>query len=104
MRIASSFALLGIAMMSACSTDSTGPVMSSQAAPDVARFDRSSNTVGHVFTMSNAVAGNSVLAFGRAADGSLHQVGTFATGGVGTGSGLGNQGALTLDEEGRTLF
>jgi len=104
MRIASSLGLLAFAVVSACSMDSTGPTMPSHAAPDAASFDRSSNTVGQVFTMSNAVAGNAVLAFTRAADGSLQQAGTYPTGGSGTGAGLGNQGGLALDDGGQTLF
>lgn len=49
---------------------------------------------GHVYTMSNAVAGNEILAFSRASDGSLAPAGHYPTGGTGTGGGLGNQGAL----------
>ncbi|HEY9227399.1 MAG TPA: beta-propeller fold lactonase family protein, partial [Gemmatimonadaceae bacterium] len=62
-----------------------------------------SHDVGAAFTMSNATSGNAVLAFSRRADGSLHPAGTFATGGTGTGAGLGNQGGLALDEDGKTL-
>jgi 6-phosphogluconolactonase (cycloisomerase 2 family) len=66
-------------------------------------LDRSSQSVGQVYTMSNEVAGNSVLAFTRAADGSLRSAGTYASGGTGTGGGLGNQGGLALDESGTWL-
>jgi 6-phosphogluconolactonase len=59
---------------------------------------------GALFTMDNATAGNHVLAYGRAADGSLSPLGEFATGGIGTGAGLGNQGALILSRGGRWLF
>src|SRR5207253_913501 len=78
-------------------TAPTMPMMSATA-------DRSaSHSVGAVFTMSNATSGNSVLAFARGADGALQPVGSYATGGAGTGAGLGNQGALALDEDGNTL-
>jgi 6-phosphogluconolactonase (cycloisomerase 2 family) len=51
---------------------------------------------GAVYALSNAAAGNSVLVFHRAADGSLAPAGSVPTTGLGTGSGLGSQGALTL--------
>lgn len=51
---------------------------------------------GGVFTMTNDAAGNTVLAFNRAADGSLTADGAYHTGGKGTGIGLGSQGALAI--------
>jgi 6-phosphogluconolactonase (cycloisomerase 2 family) len=59
---------------------------------------------GAVFTMDNAAAANHLLAFRRDADGKLKQDGSFATGGRGTGSGLGSQGAIVLSSNGRWLF
>jgi 6-phosphogluconolactonase (cycloisomerase 2 family) len=59
---------------------------------------------GALFTMDNAAGGNHVLAYSRAADGTLSFLGEFATGGSGTGGGLGNQGALILSRSGRWLF
>ncbi len=58
---------------------------------------------GSVYTMTNAATGNAVLAYARAADGSLSLSGTFPTGGSGTGSGLGSQGAVTLSADGQWL-
>jgi 6-phosphogluconolactonase (cycloisomerase 2 family) len=57
---------------------------------------------GAVYTLTNDPAGNAVQVFERAGDGSLSAGGQFATGGTGTGTGLGNQGAVALD--GRLLF
>jgi 6-phosphogluconolactonase len=57
-----------------------------------------------VYTITNQVAGNAVAAFTRGADGTLTPAGSFATGGTGTGAGLGSQGAVTLNEDGRLLF
>jgi 6-phosphogluconolactonase (cycloisomerase 2 family) len=54
--------------------------------------------------MSNQTGGNEVLVYDRAADGSLTPAGTVATGGTGTGGGLGNQGAVTLTDDGRWLL
>jgi 6-phosphogluconolactonase (cycloisomerase 2 family) len=106
MRIAPSLTLVCAALLSACGggMDTTSPERQSVSPSDAPSFDRASQTVGRVFTMSNEVAGNSVLVFGRAANGSLHAVGTFATGGAGTGAGLGNQGGLALDESGSALL
>jgi 6-phosphogluconolactonase (cycloisomerase 2 family) len=59
---------------------------------------------GAVFTSTNSGSGNSVVAFHRAGDGSLTPAGSFATGGNGTGGGLGNQGALALGTGGRFLY
>ena len=59
---------------------------------------------GAVFTLSNASAGNEVLAFDRRADGLLRFAGRVATGGQGTGAGLGSQGALVLSEDAELLF
>jgi 6-phosphogluconolactonase (cycloisomerase 2 family) len=54
--------------------------------------------------MTNAAAGNSVLAFARASDGTLEPSGSFATGGTGSGGGLGNQGGLVLEGNRRWLY
>ena len=56
-------------------------------------------SVGAVYTMSNAPGGNQVLVFDRHADGTLAAAGAFGTGGAGTGGGLGNQGAVVLNED-----
>ncbi len=63
----------------------------------------SASVAGQVYTMTNAVSGNAVLAFDRLADGSLSYMGSYATGGTGTGAALGNQGALALDASSSTL-
>jgi 6-phosphogluconolactonase len=57
-----------------------------------------------VYTLSNAASGNAVLVFDRSNDGTLSPAGAFATGGLGTGSGLGSQGAIVLSENGRWLY
>lgn len=59
---------------------------------------------GAVYTMTNAIAGNQVLAFSRSADGSLTPAGAFSTGGLGTGGGLGNQGGVILSPNNHRLF
>ena len=59
---------------------------------------------GAVYTMSNSPNGNSVIVFERGPDGRLTRAGEHATGGLGLEGGLGNQGALALDEDGSRLF
>jgi 6-phosphogluconolactonase len=56
-----------------------------------------------VFTQTNEASGNEVVAFARAGDG-LAEIGRWETGGLGTGQGLGSQGALVLSENRRWLF
>lgn len=59
---------------------------------------------GIVLTMSNAARANRVLVWARAADGSLTFVGKTKTGGKGNGKALGNQGGLTLSDDGSWLY
>lgn len=58
---------------------------------------------GAVYTMSNAALGNSILVFDRSANGTLTPAGSYLTGGLGTGAGLGNQGGLVLSADQRWL-
>jgi 6-phosphogluconolactonase len=59
---------------------------------------------GAVYTLSNAATGNAVIEFARARDGELAQVASYPTGGLGTGAGLGSQGAVVLNKSGRWLL
>ena len=59
---------------------------------------------GVVYVQTNAASGNAVVRFERANDGTLTRVGEVATGGSGTGSGLGSQGALALSQDRHYLF
>jgi 6-phosphogluconolactonase len=74
------------------------------ALASAATASSSDNSPGAVYTLTNAAGGNAVVAFNRAADGTLTPQGTFPTGGIGTGSGLGSQGAVVLSDDGRQLF
>jgi 6-phosphogluconolactonase len=57
-----------------------------------------------VYTITNDPAGNEVAVYERSADGSLTFMATYPTGGLGSGTGLGSQGAVVLRENGRRLF
>jgi len=59
---------------------------------------------GVVYTMTNNAAGNAIQEFYRAADGTLTMGKSFSTGGLGSGSGLGSQGAIALSPDGWWLF
>jgi 6-phosphogluconolactonase len=54
--------------------------------------------------MSNAVSGNTVIAYAIGPGGSLSPAGSFATGGTGTGASLADQGALALSQDHQFLF
>jgi 6-phosphogluconolactonase len=64
-------------------------------------------SIGSVFVMNNSVDRNQVIAFARAADGTLSETGRFATGGRGSGGNtdpLESQGSLTLSQDHSLLF
>ena len=58
---------------------------------------RAAPSPGAVYTMSNDGSANGVIAYDRAADGNLREIGRFGTGGAGTGfPRLGSQGSVVL--------
>ena len=66
---------------------------------------RAADSPGAVYTMTNAGAANVVIAYARAADGTLTPNGTYPTGGKGTGMPrLGSQGSIVLTENHRWLL
>ena len=74
------------------------------AALTLSAADPQSSPAGMVYTMTNAVSGNQVVAYARAANGALTWTGSLATGGMGTGAELGSEGGLTLSPDGQWLF
>ncbi|MFL5562235.1 MAG: lactonase family protein [Gemmatimonadaceae bacterium] len=115
MRAATAFRLLSIAFAAtaaACTDNATtnpittNPRVSSAASLD-AQHDEATTAEGAVYTMTNATSGNEVVAFHRAADGSLAPIGSFATGGAGTGGKidpLASQYSLLLSDDHKLLF
>jgi len=63
-----------------------------------------SGSAGNVYTETNAASGNAILVFARSASGTLSWSGTYPTGGLGTGAGLGSQGAVTVSDDGTWLY
>jgi 6-phosphogluconolactonase len=59
---------------------------------------------GAVYTLTNKAAGNAVAVFQRATDGALTLLGEVATNGLGSGGGLGSQGAVVLSKNARWLY
>jgi 6-phosphogluconolactonase (cycloisomerase 2 family) len=59
---------------------------------------------GAVFTLTNAPAGNAVVAYRRGPAGALTPAGTYPTGGVGTGAGLFSQGAIVVTDDRRFVL
>jgi 6-phosphogluconolactonase len=72
--------------------------------PDDDDEDDDGFRAGKVFSSTNAAAGNELVIYDAARDGALRLVQRLATHGIGSGGGLGNQGAVTLSESGRHLF
>jgi hypothetical protein len=54
---------------------------------------------GLLFTLGNPAGSNTVVMFSRGPDGMLDRIGEFATGGMGSGGGLGSQGSIAIDED-----
>jgi 6-phosphogluconolactonase len=63
-----------------------------------------SGSAGAVYTSTNGKTGNEIVVYRRGTDGALTLQGKVPTNGLGTGGGLGNQGALALTKNGRWLF
>lgn len=99
MRTSATLAFGLLALIGACSDESqtTGPSTSSesqvQADDPLSSGQRRSGTV---YVVSNDATANAVLVFPRERDGRLGTPTPVATGGRGTGSDLGNQGAIAL--------
>ena len=91
---------LALAALGACtaSRDANGPRVSS--------FSRvgDDGSPGAVYVATNATAANEVWVFPRAGDGTLGAPSPFATGGKGSGGGLGNQGGVVLTQGHRWLL
>jgi len=100
------FALAAVAA-AACSpnrgiSNATGPAALHADRLGVSAADPGS--AGVVYVLTNQTTGSAVASFTRAADGRLMPAGAVSTGGKGTGSGLGSQGALALSDGGELLF
>jgi len=103
MQIRSIIAAAGAVAFAACTdTQPTAPA----TRPLASNLSQSAQTVGGVFVSTNGLNGNAVVAFARAADGTLTPTGTFATGGTGiggVGDPLASQFAVALSHNAKFL-
>ncbi|MBA3648004.1 MAG: beta-propeller fold lactonase family protein [Chitinophagales bacterium] len=58
---------------------------------------------GYMYTMSNEPT-NKILIYKQLSDGTLSSMGSMVTGGMGSGTGLGTQGAVILDDNHQWLY
>ncbi|MEO7908075.1 MAG: beta-propeller fold lactonase family protein [Roseiflexaceae bacterium] len=64
----------------------------------------SDKDIGAVFAMTNVTAGNRIVVYRRASDGTLERVGRVPTRGFGIGTDLDTQGGLRLSHDHRFLY
>jgi hypothetical protein len=76
------------------------PLIAGFATPALAE-EKDRNPSQRIYTMTNAAGGNEVVEIRRAGDGSTSLT-MYPTGGLGSGAGLGSQGAVIL--QGSWLF
>lgn len=95
---------LSILSLASCKKESTAinPEVAGQSR--VSKSFEETTGPGAVYLLDNAAAGNHVLAYSRSASGQLSSAGSFPTGGMGTGAGLGSQGAVILDNSNQYLY
>lgn len=74
------------------------------AGPQGPAADAGQPPFGGVYTQSNDATYNEVFVYNRASDGTLEPHGAYATGGRGTGAGLGSQGALAYSSGAHAVF
>lgn len=116
MRVAISTRLIPLAaaaIVAACAGDArTNREITAPGGPAASQREESGDgqsgeSEGAVYTMTNGAAGNAIVAFRRAADGSITPLGSFATGGAGTGGTVDpliSQYSLLLNDNHSLLF
>ncbi len=105
MKTASSPALLALSFLAvAAASGCTAETAAPSEITDSSDQDLIGGRAGAVYTLSNDSAANELIVFRRAANGSLQQASSHATGGKGSGDGLGSQGAVTMSEDKHWLF
>jgi len=92
-----------LALLGLVSIPAIGAVQGSGASPAVSQSARSQRQ-GAAFAMTNVISGNRIVAYRRAANGSLTRVGSVATRGNGIGTDLDTQGSLRLSSDHRYLY
>ena len=93
---------IAIAAATGCTAETAAPESESNATST--EQDLVAGRSGAVYTLGNDASSNEVIVFRRSADGSLQRASSHATGGKGSGDGLGSQGALTLAQDRHWLY
>jgi len=83
-------------IINGCQDESASPLESTTSASS-ARVGQ--NSTGAVYVMDNATSGNNIVVYNRSSNGQLTAAATYATGGNGSGDGLGSQGSLIIDKD-----
>jgi 6-phosphogluconolactonase (cycloisomerase 2 family) len=78
--------------------------IAAMTASTLALAERDTLRHGKIFTSTNSPAGNELLVYAQSESGPATFVTRAATNGVGSGGGLGSQGAVTLSRNGAYLF
>lgn len=111
MRTVSAFRLIPLAaaaIIAACAGEtSTNPISSNAATPAVEARRGESDGGGAVYTMTNGTTENEIVAFRRAESGELSPIGSYRTGGAGTGGTIDplvSQYSLVLSDDHELLF
>lgn len=94
-------ATLALAATFSVSALSPGDAM---AGPATSAKEPGARSVGAAFAMTNRARINEVVAFARAADGTLTELKAYSTGGNGIGVDFDTQGGLTLSRDNRFLY
>ena len=103
MQLRSILAVAGAVALAACSDVQPTAPSAAQVSP---KFSQADQAVGGVFVSTNGAQGNAVVAYARAANGSLSYTGTFSTEGTGIGGTadpLTSQFALALSDNAKLL-
>jgi 6-phosphogluconolactonase (cycloisomerase 2 family) len=110
-RSALAIALAPWLLLAACSDDGTddGDDDGAGSEPDAApepEPDASAQPgeTGMLFVLGNQAEGSEIFTLARDQDGALSEVGSYATGGLGSGEGLGSQGAIAVSDDGEHVF
>jgi 6-phosphogluconolactonase len=94
------FLFLIIIIFAGCEKNDVGSIdgpANDDAVQSLDKYGGNGHNVHAVYTLSNSAAGNEVVMFKVSGHGTMSIAGSFSTGGLGTGAGLGSQGALVLD-------
>ncbi len=97
-------------MLAACSDDEPGggdddgSGSEPDAAPEPEDDAAPEPEAGMVFVLGNQAEGSDVVAFARDAEGALTEIGSYPTGGLGTGEGLGSQAAIIVSDDRTHLY